>query len=140
MGAVSFKDSGNVVRGSMTADSTNSSLTINIATNPLTITNVNTEIAGTFSTTTSDEVNFFGDLDMNQNVIFELDSIVFDAFSTGSGDGKSINTGTGTKLSFDLERTSDFFEYKIGSRMTIGQKFSVLHHTNEPQTVQCTET
>ena len=121
LGAVSFKDSGNVVRGSLTADSTNSSLTLNIATNPLRITNVNTEIA-TFSTTTSDEVNFFGDLDMNQNVIFELDSIVFDAFSTGSGDGKSINTGTGTKLSFDLERTSDFFEYKIGGsqKLAIG--------------------
>ena len=121
LGAVSFQDSGNVVRGSLTADSTNSSLTLNIATNPLRITNVGTEIA-TFSTATSDEVNFFGDLDMNQNVIFELDSIVFDAFSTGSGDGKSINTGTGTKLSFDIERTSDFFEYKIGGsqKLTIG--------------------
>ena len=118
LGAVSFKDSGNVVRGSLTADSTNSSLTLNIATNPLRITNVNTEIA-TFSTTTSDEVNFFGDLDMNQNVIFEVDSIVFDAFSTGNADGKSISTPSGTELLFDLERTSDFFNFKVGGNQKL---------------------
>ena len=120
LGAVSFKDSGNVVRGSLTADSTNSSLTLNISTNPLRITNVGTEIA-TFSTVAGDEVNFFGDLDMNSKTIFEANAIVFDAFSTASADGKSITTQAGTKMLFDLERTSDFFEYKIGG----SQKFTI---------------
>tara|TARA_R110002110_G_scaffold9707_1_gene47538 strand:+ start:52 stop:2505 length:2454 start_codon:yes stop_codon:yes gene_type:complete len=121
LGAVSFKDSGNVVRGSLTADSTNSALTLNIGINPLRITNVNTEIA-TFGITSGDEINFFGDLDMNQNQIWEVDSIVFDAFSTGNADGKSISTTSGTRMQFDLERTTDFFAFKIGAsnRFLIG--------------------
>jgi len=120
LGAVSFQDSGNVVRGSLTADSTNSSLTLNISTNPLRITNVGTEIA-TFSTVSGDEVNFFGDLDMNSKNIFEANSIVFDAFSTASADGKSITTQSGTKMQFVLERVSDFFTYEIGG----SQKFTI---------------